>query len=154
MENRDLPSSRNKRLRNSLWPYHSRECLQRTRGIAKYTSPSVFCQEVELAADQLPSTGQTGKDHGAVNVGRLENILANEPVLLRLRSQNTTRTATSALAWAKDAEATESLVVHARKVILAMPRRSLELAESSFFDDPWLKENLGSVLIQSALGCS
>ncbi len=31
-----------------------------------------------------------------------------------------------------------------------MPRRSLELIRSSFFDDPWLKANLGSVLIQSA----
>ena len=29
-------------------------------------------------------------------------------------------------------------------------RRSLELIESSYFDDPWLKENIPSVLIQSA----
>src|SRR5439155_17892695 len=34
--------------------------------------------------------------------------------------------------------------------ILAMPRRSLELVESEFFDDPWLKANIPSVLIQSA----
>lgn len=40
--------------------------------------------------------------------------------------------------------------VRAKKVILAMPRRSLELIKSTFFDDPWLKVNLGSVLIQSA----
>jgi len=40
--------------------------------------------------------------------------------------------------------------VRAKKVILAMPRRSLELIKSTFFDDPWLKVNLSSVLIQSA----
>ena len=33
---------------------------------------------------------------------------------------------------------------------LGLPRRSLELIKSSFFDDPWLKKNIPSVLIQSA----
>jgi monoamine oxidase len=41
-------------------------------------------------------------------------------------------------------------VVKAKKIILAMPRRSLELIKAPVFDDPWLKENLGSVLMQSA----
>lgn len=40
--------------------------------------------------------------------------------------------------------------VQAKKLILAMPRRSLELIKSSFFEHPWLKENLPSVLIQGA----
>ncbi|MDQ3279930.1 MAG: FAD-dependent oxidoreductase [Acidobacteriota bacterium] len=40
--------------------------------------------------------------------------------------------------------------VRAKKVILAMPRRSLELIRSTFFDDPWLRANIPSVLIQSA----
>lgn len=40
--------------------------------------------------------------------------------------------------------------VKARQIILAMPRRSLELIESRFFDDPWLQANIPSVLIQSA----
>lgn len=40
--------------------------------------------------------------------------------------------------------------VRAKKVILAMPRRSLELIKSRFFEDPWLKANIPSVLIQSA----
>ncbi len=44
----------------------------------------------------------------------------------------------------------ERVTVRARKVILAMPRRSLELVRSRFFDDPWLKANIPSVLIQSA----
>ena len=46
--------------------------------------------------------------------------------------------------------AAKPLVIRAKKVILAMPRRSLELIKSDLFDDPWLKENLPSVLIQSA----
>lgn len=41
-------------------------------------------------------------------------------------------------------------IVHARQVILGMPRRSLELIESPLFEDPWLKENMQSVLVQSA----
>lgn len=41
--------------------------------------------------------------------------------------------------------------VKVKRLILAMPRRSLELIESPFFDDPWLKENIPSVLIQKAI---
>jgi flavin-dependent amine oxidoreductase len=44
----------------------------------------------------------------------------------------------------------EPIVVRAKKVILAMPRRSLELVKSPFFDDPWLRDHIPSVLIQSA----
>lgn len=40
--------------------------------------------------------------------------------------------------------------VQAKQIILGMPRRALELISSPFFDDPWLKQNLSSVLIQSA----
>jgi len=47
-------------------------------------------------------------------------------------------------------EGAAPIKVRAKKVILAMPRRSLELIKSSFFDDPWLQENIPSVLIQSA----
>ncbi len=50
----------------------------------------------------------------------------------------------------KDVPDAEPVMVRAKKVILAMPRRSLELVKSTFFDDPWLKANLKSVLIQSA----
>lgn len=44
----------------------------------------------------------------------------------------------------------EPIVVRAKKVILALPRRSLELIKSPFFDDPWLRDHIPSVLIQSA----
>lgn len=48
------------------------------------------------------------------------------------------------------AEDAAPIKVKAKQVILAMPRRSLELIKSSLFDDPWLKANIPSVLIQSA----
>lgn len=41
-------------------------------------------------------------------------------------------------------------VVRAHKIVLALPRRSLELIESPFFRHHWLEENIPSVLIQSA----
>jgi hypothetical protein len=47
-------------------------------------------------------------------------------------------------------EGAVDVTVHAKKVILAMPRRSLELVKGAFFEDPWLKQNIPSVLIQSA----
>ncbi|AQP98352.1 amine oxidoreductase [Pseudoalteromonas aliena] len=50
-----------------------------------------------------------------------------------------------------DVTVTELEIVKAKQLILAMPRRSLELIESEFFADPWLKENIPSVLIQKAL---
>ncbi len=40
--------------------------------------------------------------------------------------------------------------VQAKKVILAMPRRSLELIKSDYFEDEWLQSNIPSVLIQKA----
>jgi monoamine oxidase len=50
----------------------------------------------------------------------------------------------------RDAADAQPIKVRCKKLILAMPRRSLELVKSSFFDDPWLKKNIPSVLIQSA----
>lgn len=50
----------------------------------------------------------------------------------------------------KKIENAAPVTVRAKKIILAMPRRSLELVKSTFFDDPWLKVNIPSVLIQSA----
>ncbi|HMG05644.1 MAG TPA: FAD-dependent oxidoreductase, partial [Chthoniobacterales bacterium] len=47
-------------------------------------------------------------------------------------------------------KAGSTIKVRAKKLILAMPRRSLELIKSSFFEDEWLEKNIPSVLIQSA----
>jgi lysine 2-monooxygenase len=44
----------------------------------------------------------------------------------------------------------KTITHRAKKLILAMPRRSLELIKSTFFEDKWLKANIPSVLIQSA----
>lgn len=44
----------------------------------------------------------------------------------------------------------KQVVVFANKIILGMPRRSLELIQGPFFENEWLKKNLKSVLIQSA----
>ncbi|MEG3150308.1 FAD-dependent oxidoreductase [Sphingomonas sp. ZT3P38] len=49
-----------------------------------------------------------------------------------------------------DAEDASTRTVRAKQLILALPRRSLELIDSPFFDDPWLKKNIPSVLIQTA----
>ncbi len=50
-----------------------------------------------------------------------------------------------------DANNNKEVTVHAKKVILAMPRRSLELIEwNQFKDNEFLRNNIGSVLIQSA----
>jgi monoamine oxidase len=45
---------------------------------------------------------------------------------------------------------TAKITVYANKIILGMPRRSLELIKGEFFEDAWLKKNLKSVLMQSA----
>ncbi len=51
-----------------------------------------------------------------------------------------------------DDPAAAPVVVEAKQVMLAMPRKSLELIKGSFFfDDPWLKKNIPSVLIQAAV---
>lgn len=44
----------------------------------------------------------------------------------------------------------DTLKVRCKKLILGLPRRSLELIKCDLFDDPWLKDAMGSVLIQSA----
>ncbi len=83
-------------------------------------------------------------------LARIELGSGEFPYTLYFESTVTERHVTRVLRAAAETPAPEPLVVRAKRVILAMPRRSLELIESSFFEDPWLKENLHSVLIQSA----
>lgn len=83
-------------------------------------------------------------------LARIEIGGGEYPFTLYFEPTATERHVTRAVGSAAEAGWSESLVVRVKKVILAMPRRSLELIESSFFEDPWLKENLPSVLIQSA----
>ena len=60
------------------------------------------------------------------------------------------RTETDTDKQTRDLPDRDPVTVRCRKLILAMPRRSLELVKSRFFDDPWLRKNIPSVLIQSA----
>lgn len=60
------------------------------------------------------------------------------------------KTQTNEAGKTRDLEPTEVIEVKAKKLILAMPRRSLELIKSEFFENEWLKENIKSVLIQKA----
>lgn len=60
------------------------------------------------------------------------------------------RTETDADKHTRDLPDRDPVTVRCRQLILAMPRRSLELVKSRFFDDPWLRKNIPSVLIQSA----
>jgi lysine 2-monooxygenase len=72
------------------------------------------------------------------------------PYTLHFEPTSTEMHVTRVLSRIGEGAVPETLVVRAKRVILAMPRRSLELVESPFFDNPWLKQNLPSVLIQSA----
>ncbi|MBP7704455.1 MAG: FAD-dependent oxidoreductase [Caulobacter sp.] len=49
-----------------------------------------------------------------------------------------------------DADEEDTLRVRCKKLILGLPRRSLELIKSTLFEDPQLRYDMGSVLIQSA----
>ncbi len=78
---------------------------------------------------------------------RLEEIIVGDgeyPYTLIFRPTETREAKTYIL---EDEDTTR---VRCKKLILGLPRRSLELIKSTLFDDPWLKKNLDSVLIQSA----
>ena len=108
--------------------------------------------------DQLPITlarefndefdGKTPKGKRVFMNHRLEEILIGSgdwPYTLIFR-----QTLTDEEKQTRDVADRQPIKVRCKKLILAMPRRSLELVKSSFFDDPWLKKNIPSVLIQSA----
>jgi lysine 2-monooxygenase len=107
--------------------------------------------------DQLPITlarefnetfeGATPKGHRVHMNRRLAEIRIGSgeyPYTLIFESTDTNECKTTLVPGA------DILRVRAKKVILALPRRSLELVKSTFFDDAWLKTNIPSVLIQPA----
>lgn len=114
--------------------------------------------------DQLPITLAKQFDHelpGGLPAGervvmnhRLAEIVidpgdAEYPYTLVFEPTTTQPTTTGACKTAVLSDA-QAVKVRAKKVILAMPRRSLELVKSTFFDDPWVRDHIPSVLIQSA----
>jgi hypothetical protein len=106
--------------------------------------------------DELPKTlvrqfktmpgGIPEKDRVKMNY-RLAEILigAGEHKYTLVFEPTVTKNCKTSVDAAKD-----KIRIRAKKLILAMPRRSLELIKSTFFEDKWLKANIPSVLIQSA----
>ena len=109
--------------------------------------PLTLAKRFEEAPGVLPSEERLQMNR---RLARIELGEGEYPYTLYFEPTATEKHKTHVQRDIGDGAAPELLVVRAKKVILAMPRRSLELIESSFFDDPWLKENLPSVLIQSA----
>lgn len=86
-----------------------------------------------------------GRVHTNLRLARIEPVSGEYRYRLIFEPTRTTAHRTGVVAGA------EPMVVEAKQVILAMPRRSLELIEGDFFfDDPWLRENIPSVLMQHA----
>ncbi|KJR39134.1 amine oxidoreductase [Vibrio navarrensis] len=105
--------------------------------------PLTLCEQFEAMCGCLPQDERVNMNHRLVSI----NIDNEEAFPYELVFQPTT---TCDKGHTKDA-CRAHFAVRAKQVILAMPRRSLELIESPFFNDPWLKENLPSVLIQKAI---
>jgi hypothetical protein len=82
-------------------------------------------------------------------LARIDIVEGEYPYLLHFEPTTTVKHVTR-LTAAEGANAPEKLLVRAKKIVLAMPRRSLELIEGEYFQNEWLKENIPSVLIQSA----
>ncbi|KAB2918625.1 MAG: NAD(P)-binding protein [Bacteroidetes bacterium] len=86
--------------------------------------------------------GEINMNHKLLSIKRLKN---GEYELVF------TRTKTQDFKTHYDNNSDERIVVHADKIILAMPRRSLELIEwDQWQENEFLKNNVGSVLIQHA----
>ena len=83
-------------------------------------------------------------------LARIELGTGEHPYTLYFRADYDRKARTRMSRDIGDGATPDPVIVRVKKAILAMPRRSLELIDSRFFDDPWLKDNLPSVLVQSA----
>ncbi|WP_109514511.1 flavin monoamine oxidase family protein [Pseudomonas ovata] len=102
--------------------------------------PLTLAREFSDLPGQLPSEKRVQMNQRLVSISYADDTVY--PYRLHFQSTVTVDGQTD--------DSVGSQVVKARKIILAMPRRALELIEAPIFSDPWLKNNLGSVLIQSA----
>jgi lysine 2-monooxygenase len=109
--------------------------------------PLTLAKRFEEAAGILPSEERLQMNR---RLARIELGEGEYPYTLYFEPTTTEKYMTRVQRDIGDGAAPKLLNVRAKKVILAMPRRSLELIKSSFFNHRWLKENLPSVLIQSA----
>jgi hypothetical protein len=110
------------------------------------TLPITLAKQFQEMPGVLPSEQRVMMNH---RLARLDITQGEYPYTLHFEPTVTERHKTTPRAN-RGSQPAERITVRAKKVILAMPRRSLELIESEFFDDPWVKENIPSVLIQSA----
>jgi len=96
--------------------------------------------------DHLDGVSPKGRRiHMNHRLARIEQVQGEHRYRLVFEPTATTESRTRVAAGA------DPVVVEAKQVILAMPRRSLELIEGDFFfQDPWLRESLPSVLAQHA----
>lgn len=108
--------------------------------------PITLAKRFQQLPGKLSSAQRLRMNH---RLASIELKRGEYPYILHFEPTETEKYVTRVRAGRKGAAA-KPVAVRAKKVILAMPRRSLELIQSEFFDDSWLKENLPSVLIQSA----
>jgi monoamine oxidase len=90
----------------------------------------------------LPASQRIHMNHRLAKIEKNEG--SNYPYTLYFQPTRTRQGKTSVV------EDAPVIKAEAKQIILAMPRRSLELIEGEFFEHKWLKENLPSVLIQPA----
>lgn len=105
--------------------------------------PLTLCEQFAAMPGSLPKDQRVNMNQRLVSI----QIHTDAPYPYELTFQPTQ---TCDSGHTKDACAAR-YTVYAKQLILAMPRRSLELIESPFFDDPWLKANIPSVLMQQAI---
>lgn len=105
--------------------------------------PLTLAEQFTLAGGVYPSSERVSMNQ------RLTEITYNQNDKFRY-TLTFQKTETSGAGVTIDSACGSRTEVKANKIILAMPRRSLELIKSEFFDDKWLKENIKSVLIQKA----
>jgi hypothetical protein len=108
--------------------------------------PITLAEKFQEIPGVLPAEERVKMDH---RLARIEIRAGDYPYILHFEPTVTERYKTRVRTSLTD-NSPERITVRAKKVILAMPRRSLELIESEFFDHHWLRENIPSVLIQSA----
>jgi len=108
--------------------------------------PLTLAKQFQELPGVLPSDQRVKMNH---RLARLDIGTGEYPYTLHFEPTVTEKHKTRLMAKS-GGQPPDRTTIRAKKVILAMPRRSLELIESEFFNDPWLKENIPSVLIQSA----
>jgi lysine 2-monooxygenase len=91
----------------------------------------------------LPHAQRLHMNHRLARI-EINKKAADYPYTLHFQPTQTTNRKTT------DRPKAKPVVVKAKQIILAMPRRSLELIDSDFFKNAWLQENIPSVLIQPA----